>query len=519
MHKVACRKAAATTVVATQDAEIPEVFMNGMEVADSGGILGKVAIATRDFQPLDVVLLEPAAVVFGYENGYFGIFDSFLKAPSETQAGILEMMYPPIKTSSSLGDDPMEEERRQRDVLVEGELRRYQLQNPAAANKLMQGDTDRAKKLVRIVGNNAHIFYSTSTGDMIGNASSGLTDNDESALYVIGSKAEHSCAPNLRFCTDQGMLRYTAETVISRGDRLSISYASSVLQSSRIERRGFLLENKAFLCECSRCLGLDECSPLSCDQCQNGVIFQQGSDEKWCCVSECNGTVACPGSQQLVESEQIEDMDRMRDSLQHGIEESTVDAAMTAQLKVVQIRHPLHWLHVAAWDLVSIVTSSFARALMMKGYLPTMPKVSGLLRLSATCQLHQIIWTERNASIVYGHLKLKDAVAGIETNGIPRLEVDLSEDTEEVCTLLDLLTEPQHRPPHDCTEVLHTMFHAGQDLLLAGHPELAARLYSRYEGLFLSSPWAFSEKTRENFRTFIQSGGNDNHFENHLLAA
>ena len=93
----------------------------------------------------------------------------------------------------------------------------------------------------------------------------------------------------------------------------------------------------------------------------------------------------------------------------------------------------------------------------------------------------------------------------------------VSADTVEIVTLLDLLTAPQHRPSQDCTEILHTMFHAGQDILLAGHPALAARLYSRYAGLFLGSPWAFSEKTRANFRVLVQSGGKENHFANHLL--
>ena len=62
------------------------------------------------------------------------------------------------------------------------------------------------------------------------------------------------------------------------------------------------------------------------------------------------------------------------------------------------------------------------------------------------------------------------------------------------------------------------MFHAGQNLLLAGRPDLTARLYERYQAFILGSPWAFRETTRDNFRILVRSGGKDNRFPNHLLA-
>lgn len=166
-------------------------------MVESGGRLGKVAIATRDFQPREVVLLEPPAVIVGLENGYFGLFEAFLAAPADTQTAILDMMYPPITATPMETDDPMEKLRRQRDIVVDSEWRRYQRQYPAAAQELIQADPDRAKKLVRIVGNNAHTYHRTATGDLIANLSSGGPNNEGSALYVLGSKVEHSCVPNL----------------------------------------------------------------------------------------------------------------------------------------------------------------------------------------------------------------------------------------------------------------------------------------------------------------------------------
>jgi hypothetical protein len=73
-------------------------------------------------------------------------------------------------------------------------------------------------------------------------------------------------------------------------------------------------------------------------------------------------------------------------------------------------------------------------------------------------------------------------------------------------------------PRNNVTDVSHTVFHAGQDLLLAGHTKLACRLYACYEATFLRSHWDLSEKNKQNIRALVQSGGENNYFDNHLLA-
>jgi len=493
-------------------------FTEGLQVIDSGGELGKVAIASCDFSPLDVVLLEPPAIVFDEENGYFSLFDAFLGASSEVKKGILQME----NGGESVLADPVEYQGIMRDMLVDSEMRRYTLQNPSAARNLTG---DLPKNLVRIVGINAHSF--TPTNDSIANGSTGLGLLDKaSALFIMGSKVEHSCAPNLRFCTYKGMLRYTAEIPISCGDRLSISYLKGTLHSPRHERQDFLQKSKKFLCKCSRCVGPDECSPLHCNKCKGGALFHAANSNKWFCSASCGwdisspGGIACIQTQSITLDELAQDIAFFRESLQYGIEESTLAVVMDAQAKVVKIAHPLHWLHVAAWDLVSIVATSSARILMMEGLLPSAPKVAKLLRLSATCQIHQIFWTERNAAIVYDQLKLKDAVANIEARASYPLRVDFSEGTSEICNLIDLLCAPEQRPLHDCTEVSQTVFHAGQDILLADDPKLASQLYATYQNLFLvgTAPWVMGDKNKESFRALVQSGGLENLFDNHLLA-
>jgi len=120
-------------------------FTEGLQVIDSGGELGKVAIASCDFFPLDVVLLEPPAIVFDEENGYFGLFDAFLGASSEVKKGILQME----NGGESVLADPVEYQGIMRDMLVDSEMRRYTLQNPSAARNLTG---DLPNNLVRIVG-------------------------------------------------------------------------------------------------------------------------------------------------------------------------------------------------------------------------------------------------------------------------------------------------------------------------------------------------------------------------------
>eukprot|EP00978_Attheya_sp_CCMP212_P025821 scaffold83883_cov62-Attheya_sp.AAC.2 len=73
-------------------------------------------------------------------------------------------------------------------------------------------------------------------------------------------------------------------------------------------------------------------------------------------------------------------------------------------------------------------------------------------------------------------------------------------------------------PRNTLTDASHTVFHAGQDLLLAGHTKLACRLYACYKATFLCSHWDLSEKNKQNIRALVQSGGEKNYFDNHLLA-
>mmetsp|Transcript_4081 Transcript_4081/g.4759 ORF Transcript_4081/g.4759 Transcript_4081/m.4759 type:complete len:272 (-) Transcript_4081:51-866(-) len=256
--------------------------------------------------------------------------------------------------------------------MLESEFRRYSLEKPLQAKQIAEAGVK--EKLMRIIDLNAHSFHEE-PGDATSNVVDGTSCDAKGAIYILGSKAEHSCAPNLRFNTSgtNGMLRYVATVPISRGDRVSISYAKSVLQTPRLDRREFLLENKSFVCECVRCRGLDECNPLHCESCNDGLLFNAGGDDKWCCTSKACGwnananAVEGDGISRQIESmtNLANDISFLRDSLQYGIDERTLPQALKYQELITEQCHPLHWLHIAAWDLGSIVASSVAQCLML----------------------------------------------------------------------------------------------------------------------------------------------------------
>jgi len=66
----------------------------GIDVIDSGGELGRVAIAKQAFSAGDVVLLESPALVFSIDiSDMSELLIKFLDAPKETQEMILDLYH------------------------------------------------------------------------------------------------------------------------------------------------------------------------------------------------------------------------------------------------------------------------------------------------------------------------------------------------------------------------------------------------------------------------------------------
>lgn len=148
-----------------------------------------------------------------------------------------------------------------RQRMISDELRRYYASVSSEYSSTLHESI--ARKLISIVDYNAHSYSSNQTS----------FGSKNTALCVIGSKIERSCAPNLSYrSTETGMLEYVVgESPIKEGDRLSFSYAPGIYELPRAIRRHFLEVNKGFTCQCERCLGFDECSPVVCVHGNGGV--------------------------------------------------------------------------------------------------------------------------------------------------------------------------------------------------------------------------------------------------------
>lgn len=178
--------------------------MPGYRLIDSGGPRGRIVLATRSYAVGEVVLTEEPLIVFQSPGNLTSLLAKlvlkFLSASDACRAHILDLVHPlPL-------DGPHASPRVIARLLHASAVKEYL---PASA----QVDVNTIHKLILIVDTNAHAF--NVAGGMRegacsaapGSSSSGSTVST-SALFLVGSKAEHSCQPNV--CYDStGQVRST----------------------------------------------------------------------------------------------------------------------------------------------------------------------------------------------------------------------------------------------------------------------------------------------------------------------
>jgi len=148
--------------------------------------------------------------VFDHEDLFFNIFDGLMEASPETLADVLEMHNTYlVSAATSIPATNMAAEMKQmrRDMMLESKFRRYSLEKPQPLLAKHIPETGVKENPMRITNLNAHSFHKEPTGDILVNINSTSSDDAKGAIFVLGSKAEHSCAPNLPFNTStNGML-------------------------------------------------------------------------------------------------------------------------------------------------------------------------------------------------------------------------------------------------------------------------------------------------------------------------
>jgi SET domain/MYND finger len=527
-------------VIATVDTQGQHTIADGIKVIETDD-LGRACIAAKAFSIGDTVLLEPPAIVFDERSGYVGLFEAFLKARPETQQRILKMYRPPEDKLKEFMDEKRSKIRTQRKHLLVQQYSQFIQANPQHKQALSLALAD---QLIGVVDANAHAFQTNHTVDMVATPTgNNAIPHTYHALFSLGSRIEHSCSPNLTFITQGGKLEYLAEMKIQPNERLSISYLGGVYERPRKKRQGFLKENKAFLCACTRCMGWDECSPLRCC-CANGsgVLFHNGKRDQWECQM-CNKKVRtkdCPKDDHMCLQLRGEaDFQAKIRKFQHILQSQPYPEMLDEILDIVRkpkwtkILHPLHWLNVEVFKLLSSVATSAARYYAKEAnnnnnngnnnhqknhYKQQLEKAPFLLRLSALSMLRRVIWTERIAAINRGVLSLAEAAKAASKEDFAMFSPNAVrvEDVEAVVKDLCDYSTNQLQLKELGTLGVSSAFHAGQDLIFAGHYDLAWKVYKRFEKSFQN--WnGLSDTSRSKIKAFLDSNGQDNQFGNFLL--
>ena len=231
--------------MATQDVDAFVILNKGLIVETREG-MGNLAVATQSFDRLyQVVLRERPAIVWMSDN--FGHFlQQFQVAPTPIQTAILEMYHPPLDHPAVAG-------------LMPGAID-LALSMPGQKAEFIH-------KLLAIVNTNTHEYYGKNKSSTPGTASM-------SALFLFGSKMNHSCEPNLTYTsmTDDGALEYKVIRPIQAGEATTFSYIGDLFRTPTPERRKYLQQTKAFFCECQRCTGPDYCRYVKCTQCHRYLV-------------------------------------------------------------------------------------------------------------------------------------------------------------------------------------------------------------------------------------------------------
>ena len=101
-------------------------------------------------------------------------------------------------------------------------------------------------------------------------------------LFPVSSLFNHSCYPNMQFCSEGNVLTYRLLRPVAKGEELTINYTA--LYQSRASRRDDLQAQKQFICRCDRC----ELIPRNEDQ---KIKFEHDSflNALTCNRPECKG--------------------------------------------------------------------------------------------------------------------------------------------------------------------------------------------------------------------------------------
>jgi hypothetical protein len=246
--------------------------INGTIISEEKGF-GRVLKAAKDFAIGDIVLQEKPFVRY---RGSHDMIKRYVRMSREDKSKFLDLQHL-LKP-----EDAKFQISRERAMVMWRDA-----ENSVSYHGLPVEDIFR---ILSVCDYNAHAFVGLQ-GDF--KATVGAED-PESALFEKGSKVQHSCAPNCSYTSKvlEDHLIYFAVRPIASGENITFSYIGYM---PTFQRREELKSTKDFLCECSKCDGIDYANAYLCGKggCKGIKLGDyhdsDNSAEEWCCES-CNNT-------------------------------------------------------------------------------------------------------------------------------------------------------------------------------------------------------------------------------------
>lgn len=324
--------------------DAPAIDLN-MFVVENKGLaiqshpeMGRVMVAVRDFGREEVgspILIEKPCLVC-QQNDEMGFLEQFLEAPVEVQVGILDMFYQPLQSRLGL-------------TLIK-----------PAQLLFMLGVLDDFLVIHQLLS--------------IWKTNGMQWNDDQSALALFASKFSHSCNPSLGFSTCNGVIEFILLRPISKGETVTFSYLTDLLETPTFERRQILLDTKSFICQCDRCMGPDYSRCMQCPTCPDEKIpcYYPYVDEKpfepmWACPKCGLGDTEAMEQTEKKISEKLDAAENDIQSITFHTGPSITPNALQELIEECQSSlSPVHYLTMKALRLLFSLSTTLAFDYMKK---------------------------------------------------------------------------------------------------------------------------------------------------------
>ena len=306
---------------------------------------GRELVATRDFQPGDLILRETPLLIFGDRKELVKLLGR-LSSVEKEELFDMQGLSAPTQASHMSCRTLMER------LWTEAEVF-HQLFYGEISDKLVSVSIDDIFRVLSIAHLNAHSFHPTEQ------------EPDRAAIFPVSAKIAHSCLPNSTYTVTDDGLEYYAVSFIKRGAPITASYLDSdALVSSVEKRRNLLARSKDFFCLCVKCRrASDLASGLKCRShrcsgtsyfCNNSTTI--GGIASWRCSTCGSRTEPVVKTLHSIEREynalqDCDDVDEFIDKLSCLIEASRPDLSRAHYL-LTEMQLELSTVHLAvahAW--------------------------------------------------------------------------------------------------------------------------------------------------------------------------